>query len=301
MKASLDMTYPRSHLVDSDSPGFYHVVSRCVRRSWLCGFDSDSGRSYDHRRDWIEKRIEQLSHLFSVEVYAYAVMSNHYHLVVRLDPTENNRWPEKEVAARWVDIQPPTTAGLIDAVLRQLKINDILDDTNRVSVLRNRLSSLSWFMRFINHPIACIANQEDGCTGHFWESRFKTFALLDEESVIACMAYVDLNPIRANAARNLLESKHTSIRYRLIEGRQQLCPIWSQSTTRGLNITFNQYTAYLSRTGILKDSRAPPDMRTRARVMSMATYQRVFGGADTIASWCRRVGQHWIHGIPLPM
>ncbi len=294
------MTYPRSHLVDPGSPGFYHVISRCVRRTWLCGFDSDTGRSYGHRRDWIEKRIEQLAHLFSVEVYAYAVMSNHYHLVVRLDPTESSKWSEKEVAKRWVNIHPPVTAGLVNDELRQLKIDEIVNDTDRISVLRNRLSSLSWFMRFINHPIACLANQEDGCRGHFWESRFKTYALLDEDSVIACMAYVDLNPIRANVARNLLESRHTSIRYRLSTSRQQLCPVWGRPSTSRLNITFNQYIAYLSSTGIPKDSRAPPDMRKRARVMSMATYQRAFGGDEAIALWCRKVGQRWIHGAPLP-
>ncbi len=294
------MTYPRSHLVDSGSPGFYHVVSRCVRRSWLCGFDSDTGRSYDHRKDWIEKRIEQLARIFAIEIYAYAVMSNHYHLVVHLDPTESTRWSNEEVAARWVDIQPLATDGLTDVALKKPKINQILDDANRVSVLRKRLSSLSWFMRFINHPIACRANQEDGCTGHFWESRFKTFALLDEESVVACMAYVDLNPIRANAAQNLLDSRHTSIRCRLVTGRAQLCPVWSHSPTR-LNITFDQYVSYLSSTGILKHSRAPPDRLRRAQVMSMATYQRVFGGDEAIALWCRKVGQNWIHGMPLPV
>ncbi len=71
------MTYPRSHLVDPDG-GVYHVCSRCVRRAFLCGTDPTTGFNFNHRRQWIEERILWLADIFSVEIFGYTVMSNHY-------------------------------------------------------------------------------------------------------------------------------------------------------------------------------------------------------------------------------
>lgn len=80
------MAYPRSQLVSDEKPGFYHCVSRCVRRAFLCGFDSATAKDYWHRRQWIEDRIFKLAESFLVSVYAYAVISNHTHVVLSSDP-----------------------------------------------------------------------------------------------------------------------------------------------------------------------------------------------------------------------
>src|SRR3546814_2108216 len=88
------MTYPRNQLVPPGSPGTYHCVSRCVRRAFLCGEDRYSGQSFEHRRQWIEDRLHQLAEVFAVSLWAYAVMSNHLHVVVQVLPevarTEEN-------------------------------------------------------------------------------------------------------------------------------------------------------------------------------------------------------------------
>ena len=209
------MRYPRHHIVDPETPGFFHCVSRCVRRAFLCGEDIYSGRSYEHRKAWVEERLLALADCFAVGLYAYAVMSNHLHVVLHVDPQTALMWSDDEVAERWVRLFPVCVDGEVDERLCQAKIQRLQGDPARIEELRSRLGSVSWFMRCLSEPIARQANREDGCTGRFWEGRFKCQALLDEQAVLACMVYVDLNPIRAGIATDLATSEHTSIRHRL--------------------------------------------------------------------------------------
>ncbi|WP_292959185.1 transposase [Neptuniibacter sp. UBA6509] len=209
------MTRPRKELVSVQDTPYYHVVSRCVRRSFLCGKDPVTGQDYEYRRQWVEDRIRILSSLFPIDICAYAVMSNHLHIVVKLRPDEIDSLSDKEIVNRWLCLfkgplliqKWQTGENLSEAQLDC--VNDI------IKVYRKRLGSLSWFMKCLNEPIARQANQEDNCTGHFWESRFKSQALLTEEALLSCMAYVDLNPVRAEMAPTPEESDHTSIKERL--------------------------------------------------------------------------------------
>lgn len=209
------MPYPRSSTVLPGVPGFYHCISRCVRRAWLCGDDPLTGRNFDHRRRWIEQRLIQLADSFAVGLYAWAVMSNHTHVVLRTDPSAPYSWSDEEVAARWVRLGPTLTGGSSDPARRAMRERALVADPGRLEEIRQRLGSVSWFMRFLNECIARQANAEDDCTGRFWEGRFKCQSLLDESSVLACMAYVDLNPIRAGLCDTLIDSDYTTIQRRL--------------------------------------------------------------------------------------
>jgi REP element-mobilizing transposase RayT len=207
------MGYARHMTVDPEAPCFYHCVSRCVRRAWLCGQDPASGRNFDHRRRWIEARLLALSESFAVSLYAWAVMSNHTHVVLRIDPVLPRQWSDAEVARRWACIARTLEAPTEQEVERRVLV--LLQQPARLEELRRRLGSLSWFMRFLNECIAREANTEDECTGRFWEGRYRCQALLDDAAVLACMSYVDLNPIRAGFADELEDSEFTSVRRRL--------------------------------------------------------------------------------------
>jgi REP element-mobilizing transposase RayT len=211
------MTQPRSALISIADTPWYHVVSRCVRRAFLCGEDRLTGKSFEHRRGWIETWILQLANLFAIDVAAYAVMSNHYHIVVRIDVERAAGWSLEGVLARWTELF--TGPLLVQRYLSMERDQMTEAELDKVRALaegyRERLTSLSWFMRVLNENIAREANREEGVKGRFWEGRFKSQALLDEVAVLSAMAYVDLNPIRAGLARTPEQSDHTSIQARI--------------------------------------------------------------------------------------
>jgi REP element-mobilizing transposase RayT len=209
------MTRPRKALISLADTPYYHITSRCVRRAFLCGVDHYSGNNYEHRRQWVVDRVRLLSSLFAIDVCAYAVMSNHYHLVLKLCPEQLEELNDDEVMDRWCAMfkGPLLVQRYRDG--ENLKPFERSTVSDIVNVWRSKLASISWFMRCLNQPIARQANREDKCTGKFWESRFTSQALKSEEALLSCMAYVDLNPVRAGVADRPETSSHTSIRERL--------------------------------------------------------------------------------------
>jgi REP element-mobilizing transposase RayT len=206
------MTVARSQVVTEGEVGVYHTQSRCVRRAFLCGEDEFSGQSFEHRRRWSEDRLAFLSGQFCMDVLAFAVQSNHWHGVLRTRPDLGEMLDDEEVARRWtrvfpgkLDIPPERREQATEGAVKALLAN-----RRKMVKVRCRLSSLSWFMKAINENISRRSNREDGVTGHFWEGRFKCQALLDEAAILACMAYVDLNPVRAKMAEGLEDSHFTS-------------------------------------------------------------------------------------------
>ena len=211
------MTVARSEVVVDGVEMGYHVVSRCVRRAFLCGMDHYSGKSYEHRKEWVRSRLVELAAGFAIEVCAYAVMSNHVHLILRTRPDLPREWANEGMARRWLSIFPkrrdfdhsPKTPN-------KQEIAVLANNRDQMKEIRERLSSVSWFMRCFNEYIARRANWEDQCKGRFWEGRFKCQALLDEGAYLAAMTYVDLNPIRAGIAETPEESEFTSVNDRIV-------------------------------------------------------------------------------------
>ncbi len=211
------MTMPRSALVSLSDTPWYHVVSRCVRRAFLCGDDSFTGKNFNHRRGWIESRILELAGVFAIDVAAYSVMSNHYHIVVRIDGERAKKWTDEEVLNRWTQLftGPLFVQRYLSEKRSEMDVSQLASVSTWTATYRDRLHDLSWFMRVLNESIARMANSEDECTGRFWEGRFKSQALLDEHALLTAMAYVDLNPIRAAMAETPEQSDHTSVQQRI--------------------------------------------------------------------------------------
>lgn len=209
------MRKPRCEVIDPNEVNAVHVCSRTVRRCRLFGKDELTGKNYDHRKGWIEAKLQRFAAWFGIDLIAYSVLSNHFHLVLRNRPDVVAGWDDTEVARRWLMICPhrkdkqgnplePTGAEL----------DTIRNCPERLAEIRSRLADISWWMRLLCQRIATRCNQEDEARGRFFEERYRATRLLDEASLIACAAYVDLNPVRAALAETVESSDHTSAQRR---------------------------------------------------------------------------------------
>ena len=309
------MALARSIFVSDNTSGAYHCVSRCVRRAWLCGVDHYSGIDYSYRKAYVEQRLQEVAACFSVGIYGYAVMSNHLHVVVHVNVEAAHQWTEEEVARRWCQMFHRREQD------SDARIQRLVKQTHRIALLRQRLCSLSWLMRCINEPIARIANSEDRCTGRFWEGRFKCQVLADERAVLAAMAYVDLNPVRAGMTERLDQSHHTSIQQRVLscradesKARQKLKPLLgiapALSLKQGQYIELVQWTGQQVRpdkkgaipkyapSALGKTGCSAKHWPTQVKAVGSG-YWRMIGSAEQLIEKAEAIGQRWIKGIAI--
>lgn len=251
------MPTPRSKQICLEATEYYHCTSRCVRRAFLCGFDIQTERNYDHRRGWIEERLLYLASVFCIDVCAYAVMSNHCHVVLRIDASNANALSDLNIAKRWLRVCKGTL--LVQQYVEKGEVNEYEEASLKatLNIYRQRLMDISWFMRMLNEPIARKANEEDECTGRFWEGRFHSQALLGEAALLACMMYVDLNPIRAGIEDTPETSRFTSARQRIESAKNKKQPSTllpfvgkvKEGMPEGLPFQLEEYLSLLDLTG----------------------------------------------------
>lgn len=208
------MPIARKEIVNNEDIGIYNCVSRCVRRSFLCGRDMQTGKDYSYRKRWMESRIKLLSSSFCIDIVGYVIMSNHIHIILRNRPDAASRLEDREIAQKWLKIYSGRYIQDEYYEPSEERIENLLNNPERIELLRTRLSDISWFMRALKEPLARMANEEDDCKGSFWESRFKCTRLVDETALLACLAYIDLNPVRAGIANTPEESEYTSVKCR---------------------------------------------------------------------------------------
>ena len=323
------MPRPRKALMCLNTTPYYHCTSRCVRRAFLCGKDKKTGQSFEHRRQWIEDKLFALAKAFAIDICAYAIMHNHYHIVFHVDKQEAEDWSTLEVVKRWHQV---CKGNLIS---QRFVRGESLNTTEKellkslVVIWRKRLIKISWLQGKLNESIARMANKEDNCTGKFWEARFSCQALLDEKALAACAVYVDLNPIRAKMAHSLEESDHTSIQRRCQQARQAAQPNHPQQQTKGLMpfvgnlregmpkglpFKLTDYLALADWTGrILRDGKqgnigaSTPPILTKLNIDPKhwcylcqhfeSRFKILIGSAYAVKAACHNMGLRWAQGI----
>lgn len=325
------MATARNNLIDLDSTAYYHVVNRCIRRAFIMGDDPVTGKNYDHRKEWLVNRIKELASIFAIDICAYSVLSNHYHVVMHVDRDLAHSWSEQEVLDRWGQLYKKSLAKQASDGTELSKSERHAVDL-QLSTWRERLCDISWFMRTLNEPMARQANKEDQCTGKFWEGRFKSQALLDEGALLTCMAYVDLNPVRAQIAKTPELSDFTSIQERIqhfqLEKKSQANtsnqlmpfiseshePVCSQEETPLIPFTEREYIELVDWTGRAvrsdKAGEIPNELQSilhRLDIndkewMTGATqfegkFRNMVGQVEKMKAVCLRTGRNWLQGM----
>ncbi len=210
----------RVEVFAADEIAVVHVMARTVRRCFLLGEDAVTGKNYDHRKLWLDEQLIHQAKYFGIDLLCQAILSNHIHLVVRFRPDVVAEWNDSEVARRWLMLCPVRRDKNRQAMEpTEFELNHICNDKEKVAAVRNRLSDISWWMRLLSQNIAQRANKEDQEVGKFWQARYRAVRLLDETAILACAAYVDLNPIRAAIAATIEDSDFTSGQKRALQLR----------------------------------------------------------------------------------
>jgi hypothetical protein len=203
------MTMARAHLVDVAVTRWYHCITRCVRRALLLS------EGPFNRKEWIENRLKELAEIFAISVGGFSVLDNHLHVLVRLDPEVTSGWSDEDVVRRWGRLFPPRDRLRQPLPVTKEWVAWRLQDAKWVASIRARLQSLSWFMKCLKEPLSRLANRQDKVRGAFFEERYKSIAVLDEEALLATCAYIDLNPVAAGIAQVPETSPHTSVTTRV--------------------------------------------------------------------------------------
>ena len=203
------MTVARSQLVDVSVTPWYHVISKTVRGAFLLRDGEED------RKQWIEDRLKFLSEVFAIDVAGFAILDNHLHVLVRLSSEQLQNASDEELVRRWGKLFPPRGKDRKPLKVTKAWVQQKLADAKFVAQTRERLADLGWFMKCLKEPLARIVNQNESQTGAFWQSRYKSIAILDEEALLATCAYIDLNPVAAGVAALPEKSEHTSVKARV--------------------------------------------------------------------------------------
>ena len=176
---------PRMLVKQEDA--IYHVISRTALDGFVLG---------DVEKDYLFDLIKRLSRIYFTEVFGYCIMGNHFHLLVKMQTGDD--YSDNEVKRRIGLSFSNENRGVTDGQL---------------PYFRNKFSNLSEFVREIKQKFARYYNKKQNRSGYFWGSRFKSVIVENGDTLINLLAYIDLNPVRANMVERPEDYRWSSIGY----------------------------------------------------------------------------------------
>ena len=221
----------RGSLIKPNEITIAHTVAKTARNLFLLGEDLVTKTRNSHRKDWILDILEFQSSLMAIDLMSFSLMSNHIHQILRSRPDAVKQWTDLEVARRWMTLCPKSKKCLVDGdkfvrvpiTPKETQIEALAKNEKRIAVLREQLSSISWWMRLLCQKIAQRANIEDGGSmGHFWKGRFHATVIEDTDHLLGCSFYVDLNAIKAGFSLGIDDYSYTSAKVRFDRLRSQM-------------------------------------------------------------------------------
>jgi REP element-mobilizing transposase RayT len=180
-------------MITSDEKAVYHVMSRTA----LDGFPLK-----DVEKDFMLDLIKKFSSLYFTEILGFCLMGNHFHLLVKIFP--ENRFTDEDIQKRFEMFYEDSRAFA----------------KGHIPYLRAKLSSLSEFMREIKVGFARYYNRRHHRCGYFWGDRFKSVIVEKGETLINCLAYIDLNPLRAGIVSQPEKYRWNSLGYHIQTGNK---------------------------------------------------------------------------------
>lgn len=213
----------RGSTIKSGEVTIVHTVAKASRNLFLLGMDFATKTQNSHRKDWIVELLEFQSSLMGVDLLHFSLLCNHIHQVLRSRPDVVKHWDNHEVARRWLNLCPKSKKMKVGDTLervpippKETQIEALAKDEKKIAELRERLSSISWWMRLLCQKVAQRANLEDGGSlGPFWKGRFHSTVIDDPSYLLGCGFYVDLNAFMAGLACGIDDYAYTSAKFRL--------------------------------------------------------------------------------------
>lgn len=202
----------RRNLVDLAECSCYHVISRCTRQLHLLGTCAESRAE---RKGLLLDQLKRLATFTAVGVAGWAVMDNHLHLLLKVDAEAARGWSDREVARRWLGLHPVRDGYFRPVAVTDEHVDAFAADSARVAEMRERLTSISYFMKEVKQELTQQINKLENTVGSLWAGRFKSKRVTNEAQLLTTLAYIDLNPFAAGVCKTPEAGEHTSLAARI--------------------------------------------------------------------------------------
>ena len=180
-------------MVINDETTVYHIMSRTALDGFPLG---------DVEKDFMLDLIRRYSTLYLLEILGFCLMGNHFHILVKMFP--EHKFTDEDIQKRY----------------EKFYGDDVMFAAGWIPSLREKLSSLSEFVREIKVGFARFYNKRHNRRGYFWGDRFKSVIVENGETLINCLTYIDLNPLRAGLVERPEEYRWNSLGYHLQTNNQ---------------------------------------------------------------------------------